>query len=282
MNRREIPWLQILCLVIATDAQYHCNVADPCTQANVSRFFEPHARYKNCQYDPKYGLCDRYITPQWYRVDDKMLTECPELLSCGALYPVWLRGSLPLISDGVVGRKACKVGFNDCCREEVDVKIKHCGLFYAYCLGAMSACSERYCFGENGSCDVPQSTTSTEITINPLTTIRRPFSSQIPPSEHPCSQDPCIVGHVHDLSDPKERSMNCEYNQNIALCDKFLTPGWGNQLKHCTNLSTQKTNIIQERTLIRRSTAPQESNSTHEDQHHPRDSDTRTLTPRFN
>lgn len=67
---------------------------DPCVQANLSRLFEPYARYRNCQYEPKFGFCDRYMIPQWYRIDDAMLTECPELLSCGALYPVWMRGTV--------------------------------------------------------------------------------------------------------------------------------------------------------------------------------------------
>ena len=109
-----------------------------------------------------------------------MLTQCPSLLSCGALYPVWLNGkinfqynnvkmqfcdsqtkpvisyfyilsegSLPSLSDGIVNRKACKVGFESCCTRSYDIQIKHCGSFYAYCLAALDTCPERYCFGSN-------------------------------------------------------------------------------------------------------------------------------------
>jgi hypothetical protein len=77
-------------MLILNDSMY----LEPCVQANLSRFYEPYARYRNCQYEPKYGLCDRYMMPQWYRIDDTILTECPELLSCGALYPVWMRGNV--------------------------------------------------------------------------------------------------------------------------------------------------------------------------------------------
>ena len=58
-------------------------------------------------------------------------------------------GSLPSLSDGIVNRKACKVGFESCCTRSYDIQIKHCGSFYAYCLAALDTCPERYCFGNN-------------------------------------------------------------------------------------------------------------------------------------
>ena len=66
-------------------------ILDPCGHANSTQLFEPYARFQNCPHNSN-GLCDRYITPQWYRVDDIILTQCPQLLSCGTLYPVWMNG----------------------------------------------------------------------------------------------------------------------------------------------------------------------------------------------
>lgn len=83
-------------------------IVDPCGQADSSNLFEPMARYENCSYDTNSAnLCDRYISPQWYRVDDTMLTHCPSLLSCGTLYPVWLNGRLFLlvVVNGVLSDK---------------------------------------------------------------------------------------------------------------------------------------------------------------------------------
>ena len=57
------------------------------------------------------------------------------------------QGTLPTISDGVVDREACKVGFDSCCTKTYNIQIKHCGSFYAYCLAALDTCPERYCFG---------------------------------------------------------------------------------------------------------------------------------------
>nr|XP_022311550.1 oncoprotein-induced transcript 3 protein-like [Crassostrea virginica]XP_022311558.1 oncoprotein-induced transcript 3 protein-like [Crassostrea virginica] len=144
-----------------TKAVFFCNVADPCGQADSTQFHEPYARLENCPHNNN-GFCDRYITPKWYRVNDDMLTQCPQLLSCGTLYPVWLNGTLPTISDGVVNREACKVGFDSCCTKTYNIQIKNCGSFYAYCLAALDTCPERYCFGEQGTCEIP--TTSAQFT----------------------------------------------------------------------------------------------------------------------
>jgi hypothetical protein len=58
-------------------------------------------------------------------------------------------GTLPTEAEGIIDVKVCKVGFADCCSRKYDVKVKNCGSFYAYCLGALDSCSERYCFGKN-------------------------------------------------------------------------------------------------------------------------------------
>lgn len=206
----------LACLLNTAGAVYYCDDADPCGLANSTEFFESYARFENCQHDAANRFCDRYIIPQWYRVNDAMLTQCPQLLSCGTIYPVWLNGTLPGSSDGIVDRKACKVGFESCCVRSYDVKIKHCGSFYAYCLAALDSCPERYCFGKNGACDVPTSaapvTTTTKQTTPPLSTS--------------CSEDPCIESNLHTLSDPGTRSMHCEYKQGDGHCDSSLTPGW--------------------------------------------------------
>lgn len=69
-------------------------ISDPCHAANTSEPFEPDFRAENCQYLNYDGrqLCDRYITPGWYRFAQDMLNHPPMLLSCAAVYPSWLNG----------------------------------------------------------------------------------------------------------------------------------------------------------------------------------------------
>lgn len=41
-----------------------------------------------------YGLCDKFITERWYRMDDgaDIPTSCPSPLQCNSQYPVWMIG----------------------------------------------------------------------------------------------------------------------------------------------------------------------------------------------
>lgn len=70
---------------------------DPCEVANSREPFEPEARFVNCDYNTYSSLCDRYITPGWYRYKSNMLDRCPSLLNCGALYPNWLNGKIHIL-----------------------------------------------------------------------------------------------------------------------------------------------------------------------------------------
>ncbi|XP_022287221.2 uncharacterized protein LOC111099976 [Crassostrea virginica] len=211
-------FILIVLMAQTSGAVYYCSVSDPCGQANSTSFYEPYARFENCQHDNKNSFCDRYITPQWYRVDDVMLTQCPSLLSCGALYPVWLNGSLPSLTDGIVNRKACKVGFESCCTRSYDIQIKHCGSFYAYCLAALDTCPERYCFGKQGTCEIPTSLASSITTTT---------TQQTTPSlSMTCLNDPCIESNVRSLDHQESRSLHCGYKKSDENCDNDMTSGW--------------------------------------------------------
>ncbi|XP_056015364.1 uromodulin-like isoform X4 [Ostrea edulis] len=165
----SVYFLGVFGLVTYVESTYYCSGSgDPCTQA--STLFENYARTENCKHDGVHSPCDRYITPGWYVTDNPILDQCPDLLSCGAVYPVWFNGSLPTSGDGIVTEKLCKTGFFDCCTRTYDIQIKNCGTHYVYCLPALDACPERICFGTNGSCEYPTTTTPTTTSTIPTTT----------------------------------------------------------------------------------------------------------------
>ncbi|XP_022310249.2 uncharacterized protein LOC111115709 [Crassostrea virginica] len=151
-----LPYITVLLFTSRLGAQqlYFCDTPnkDPCEVANENQPFEPEARFENCKHDNSKNFCDRYISPGWYRFYDRMLDRCPELLSCGTLYPSWLNGSHPVEVNTEVVRSVCTVGFASCCTRQVTIKIRNCGQFMAYCLPALDTCPERYCFGTNGPC----------------------------------------------------------------------------------------------------------------------------------
>lgn len=51
------------------------------------------------------------------------------------------------MSDEIVERTACKVGFSSHCDEEIPVRIKRCEKYTAYFLLPPKHCPEAYCFG---------------------------------------------------------------------------------------------------------------------------------------
>ncbi|XP_065928586.1 uncharacterized protein [Magallana gigas] len=124
---------------------------DPCIENNLRTLSDPGTRSMHCEYKQGDGHCDISLTPGWYKADSPMLTQCPGLLSCGAIYPVWMNGTNPGQGDGVVTRQVCQRGFTGCCTTSYDIKVKNCGSYTAYCLRQPSTCPARYCFG-NGRC----------------------------------------------------------------------------------------------------------------------------------
>ncbi|KAK3102992.1 hypothetical protein FSP39_015576, partial [Pinctada imbricata] len=117
---------------------------DPCTDS-ITNLPYPERRTDNCDYtqDQK---CDDLISSTWYKTEALMLDHCPQKSSCGALYPIWLDGQEPSVSEGAVVRTACLVG-SSCCDRTYNIKIKNCTSFQAYCLPSTTGCPERYCFG---------------------------------------------------------------------------------------------------------------------------------------
>lgn len=64
---------------------------DPCTTNAVLAHQErrcPSVRIT------QFGLCDKFITEGWYRVNDDsdIPTSCPRPLQCDTQYPVWMPG----------------------------------------------------------------------------------------------------------------------------------------------------------------------------------------------
>ncbi|XP_018428794.1 PREDICTED: uromodulin-like [Nanorana parkeri] len=105
--------------------------------------------YWNCDSD-KFG---------WYRFVGsggvKMPESCVFYYSCGTAAPMWLQGSHPLISDGIVNRTACAYLRGDCCSWSTTVQIKSCpDNYYVYKLSGTPACSLAYCTDPSSVTDV--------------------------------------------------------------------------------------------------------------------------------
>ncbi|XP_062600782.1 uromodulin-like [Saccostrea cucullata] len=148
--------LMFITLCGATGSISPCNdVSDICSSANSSTLPEDYSRSQNCIYNSTYKLSDQNLNQQWYKSNISMPTRCPGLLECGAVYPLWLNGTIPEESDGAVNRTVCRRGRTHCCEKTYDIRIQNCSSFIAYCLLPVTERDERYCFGQNGTCLAP-------------------------------------------------------------------------------------------------------------------------------
>ena len=101
--------------------------------------------------------CDRDdLVPGWYRFQgaagDRMADKYVPENHCGTRYPVWLNGTHPTVSEGVVTRRVCYPDYynewyepSDCCVVCNSVRVKNCGAFFVYELLKPPYCDYRYC-----------------------------------------------------------------------------------------------------------------------------------------
>ncbi|XP_035672094.1 von Willebrand factor D and EGF domain-containing protein-like [Branchiostoma floridae] len=113
--------------------------------------------------------CDSGLRTQWYRfvspAGGEIPTNCSLLApsSCSTVGPVWMKGSLPIISDGEATRQACRRSLNtgDCEANCWEIRVKQCPWtpepFYVYLLGPTPGCDEAYCAGTEVPCPPGQS-----------------------------------------------------------------------------------------------------------------------------
>ncbi|XP_068103350.1 uromodulin-like [Hyperolius riggenbachi] len=92
----------------------------------------------------------------WYRFegrhDQKITEHCVPAYSCGTESPMWLNGSHPAASDGVVSRTTCASGHENCCRESTNIFVKMCPQgFYVYKLEGTQH-NMGYCTESEDSC----------------------------------------------------------------------------------------------------------------------------------
>ena len=75
---------------------------------------------------------------------------------CGTLSPVWMNGTHPSVSDGIVSRQACSnTGLGSCCDSSLQIGVKNCVSFFVYYLYPTPACPMAYCFGKSAVATTP-------------------------------------------------------------------------------------------------------------------------------
>ncbi|KAM5151610.1 uncharacterized protein ACMZJ9_009835 [Mantella aurantiaca] len=137
---------------------YSCT--DPCYNYTVLN--DPWRSTSNT-YNYNYGYdyynwfhCD-YSLSGWYRFkgeyDQQIPERCVPQYSCGTYIPIWMNGSHPAVSDGVVNRTACSNWYSGCCTEPFNISVRMCPEgFYVYKLQGTPGCNYAYCTESDYSC----------------------------------------------------------------------------------------------------------------------------------
>ncbi|VDI56273.1 Hypothetical predicted protein [Mytilus galloprovincialis] len=155
---------------------------DPCHSSNYGILEGEMKRSSNytLQSDDV-AIEDSRLTTGWYKINsvtgNDIVNETVGMMQCGTLYPLWMEGSLPDVSDKTVDRKVCQSGLYTTCDQKYDIKVRNCGNYRTYYLTQLNVDKSAYCFG---TFPVPDPTTTTPT----ITTTRRP-----PPVDHNPSKD---------------------------------------------------------------------------------------------
>ncbi|PVD18852.1 hypothetical protein C0Q70_21409 [Pomacea canaliculata] len=126
---------------------------DPCQAGNYQELNDAYRSVKYMFSYPKIPECDVSLTRAWYRftgpAGDMMPETCIPRTHCGTQAPVWINGTHPDVTEGIVQRTSCanygsdRPLYGPCCDIEIDIEIKNCGSFYVYHLSPTDSCPIR-------------------------------------------------------------------------------------------------------------------------------------------
>ncbi|XP_077350273.1 uromodulin-like isoform X2 [Lithobates pipiens] len=138
---------------------YSC--IDPCSNHTVlnDTWRSPSNTYNYSYWDYWYYNwyhCDNGLSG-WYRFkgeyDQQIPEHCIPQHSCGTYIPIWMNGSHPTVSDGIVNRTACSNYYDGCCTYPYNISVKMCpGGFYVYKLQSTPSCNFAYCTESRYTC----------------------------------------------------------------------------------------------------------------------------------
>ncbi|CAC5368570.1 unnamed protein product [Mytilus coruscus] len=133
---------------------------DPCHSSNYEILVGEIKRSSNYTLqDNDVAIEDSRLTTGWYKIDsvtgNDIVNDSVSMMQCGTLYPLWMNGSIPDVSEKTIDRKVC---YSSNCDWEFDIKVRNCGNYRTYYLTQLNVDKSAYCFG---TLPVPDPTTTT-------------------------------------------------------------------------------------------------------------------------
>ncbi|XP_071123860.1 mucin-22-like [Mytilus edulis] len=191
-----------------------------------------------------FAISDDRLATGWYRSNltagTDMTKDCPLLMRCGTLYPIWLNGTIPAVSDGEVERSVCKLSISGSCCDSsynsLTIKIKNCGDFRVYYLDTSGVpASSAFCFG-----DIPKETTTSDQTVMTSSGMSTLQSTAMPDSESTMSGSQNIVTTT-SVKPTTQNSTTVEQGtqSSTSVINQFMST----DVKHVTKTTTETTTL---------------------------------------
>ncbi|XP_076118239.1 uncharacterized protein LOC143085644 isoform X2 [Mytilus galloprovincialis] len=192
------------------------------------------------------AISDDRLATGWYRSNltagTDMTKNCPLLMRCGTMYPIWLNGTIPTVSEGEVVRSVCKLSISGSCCDSsynsLTIKIKNCGDFRVYYLDTSGVpASSAFCFG-----DIPKETTTSDQTVMVSAGLSTLQSTAMPDSESTRSGSQNIVTTT-SVKPTTQNSTTVEQGttSSTSVINQFMSTRAG--VKHVNKTTTETTTL---------------------------------------
>ncbi|OWF46249.1 oncoprotein-induced transcript 3 protein-like [Mizuhopecten yessoensis] len=118
-------------------------------------------------------LCDILISQGWHRfvgtVGTDLFNDTVASSYCGTSNPLWMTGSIPSTSDGVVSRTVCMSSVFTNCQSSLTIQVKNCCSYRVYYLQPPALCPAAYCISPYMGNDVCVDNTTPTTSDNTMT-----------------------------------------------------------------------------------------------------------------
>ncbi|XP_069130672.1 oncoprotein-induced transcript 3 protein-like [Argopecten irradians] len=156
----------ILIIVLVICKALRAVTTDPClSYTTFAADSERAPNHIESVYENK--ICDAVLSTKWYRLVGDAgsdLTNDSSVLvdgGCGTSYQLWMNGTVPDASEGIVNREMCMRSIFSPCHGSFNIRVKNCCSFRVYELKSATNCPQAYCVSPSAVPSVTCASTTT-------------------------------------------------------------------------------------------------------------------------
>ncbi|XP_074606886.1 uncharacterized protein LOC141859892 [Acropora palmata] len=134
-----------VCLCKAGFTGRNCETVTP----ECASYISLNASDRSVHFQGPRTKCDNNLATEWYRFQGQagkqLAVKCPPAQRCNTDLTGWMDGKHPNVEDGIVKRRVCFHGYDNCCYKNTTIDVRNCGAYFVYRLKKSPPCNSRYC-----------------------------------------------------------------------------------------------------------------------------------------